>query len=111
MTVPCSLVLLVVLRSGAVSIYANSLIRTGRFSASERYPASTSAMVFTLSATESTGCVPDLNAYCNCSITPMNAWGNHSVFQVGVTHAPPVSIVEAYVTVDGVPSGHPIVPL
>jgi hypothetical protein len=52
-------------------------------------------MVFTLSATERAGGSPVFAACCNCSITPMNARGNHIESYVGVTHSPPVVFVDA----------------
>ena len=47
---------------------------------------------------------PLFNAYCSCSMTPMNAWGNHIVSQPGRIHSPRVSRVE-YCSVLGLPFG------
>ncbi|MNI97318.1 hypothetical protein D3C77_817720 [compost metagenome] len=54
------------------------------------YAASTSAIVRTLSVTLNAGSVPLASAYCNCSITPMKACGNHIVSHVGVIQRPSV---------------------
>ena len=41
------------------------------------------------------GSVPVFTACWSCSITPLKAWGNHMVSQLGVTHLPPVARFEA----------------
>src|ERR671913_1387064 len=69
-----------------------------------------SATVLTLSSTESAGSVPVVTAYWSCSITPLNACGNHIVSQVGDTHFPPVVAFDAKVSVEARPVGQPVVP-